>query len=197
MDFDAPYLSDLFPPNQIGTWVDAPTQNKQFDHAWSKLERRFFKLETLQEYDETGVPIYEAWRCGDLDDVRRLASLQAREEADDPVEQRIQLIRVRLLRLPVSDYVRFENEVYECLAEIGHTILGIEESRLPSDLQGPLLDFLLFDEALVFVHDYDSSGVRRGSWAIDTSDAVRAYSEVAKRLYDLAEPFSDLVAKHF
>lgn len=98
------------PDPSAGLWLDDHVA--LFEEKWQELERRFFKLETLQFYDESGVPAFEAWKRGDIEEVRRLAATEARVQAEDPVEQRTQSVRVRILGVPVSDYVRWENEIY-------------------------------------------------------------------------------------
>jgi hypothetical protein len=196
MAIDGRQLEKMFPP-AAGEWLDAETQERLFDEWWPRLERRFFKLETLQEYDETGSPTYEAWRRGDLEEVRRLAQQQGEASAADPVRERAELVRVRILRLPVTPYVRFENEVYRHLVAAGSTIRGIEASKLPADVANSLMDFLLFDDRGVFVHDYRANGVRHGSWVIEDDAAVAEYARLADELLATSVPFSDLVTKHF
>jgi hypothetical protein len=191
-------LPELFPPApEVGQWLEAEEQEARFEEVWPSLRNRFFKLETLQEYEETGVPVYDAWKRGDLATVHRLAEEQAREQADDPVDKRIESQRVRLLRIPVTDYVRFENEVYRYLAQAGEKIFGVEEELAARTFEAPLFDFLLFDETLVFVHDYDDQGVRRGSWLVQDSASVAAYRQVADSLLEIARPFEDLVSEYF
>ena len=183
------------PDPSAGLWLDDHVA--LFEEKWQELERRFFKLETLQFYDESGVPAFEAWKRGDIEEVRRLAATEARVQAEDPVEQRTQSVRVRILGVPVSDYVRWENEIYRALATAGEVILGIEEARVPPKLVGQLSDFQLFDERCVFVSDYDDDGSYRGAWYVDDPTFVAAYARLADALIETAEPFEQLVERHF
>lgn len=193
---------DLFPPPaELGQYLEADDQDRLFEEFWQELQHRFFKLETRQFYDEQGVPAFEAWRRGDHRQTERLVRARVFDEQADVYRfietHNIEFVRIRILELPVSDYVRFENLVYRYAAEAGETVLGVESSRLPDDLRGSLFDFLLFDDSRVFVHDYDAEGLRRGSWLVTDRRVVDGYTKIAERLIGVAEPFKHLVDRHF
>lgn len=194
-------LAALFPPsNEASVKLDLDGLDREFDKAWFQLKRRFFKLETLQQYDETGTPVYDAWMNGDTARLQELARQRVEDQSEiyDYLRAHgVEFVRLRILRLPVSEYVRFESEVYRYATEAGETILGINEAELPSEHQGRLIDYLLFDDSTVLVHDYDSAAVLNGSWLIEKRDRVKKYEDVAEELLKLAEPFDRLAERYF
>ncbi len=117
------------------------------------------------------------------------------EQASQQVDDGVDSIRLRLLDLPVTDYVRFEYEIYRELAARGERILGIESSLLPTDLRHALHDFVLFDERLAFALDWNQ-GIFRGAWLLASQDTVRKYCALADRLLDRAVPFDDLAERY-
>lgn len=191
-------IEKLFPPAaEVGGRIDVATHERIFEKSWFELQRRFFKLETRQFYDETGTPAYDAWQRGDVVAMKRLAKERISEQGEIysfMQKKGFKFIRVRVLKLPVTDYVRFENEVYCHLAQAGETILGIIHDTLPEDLHR-LMDFLLFDNVRVLVHDYDDHGARRGSWLVEEPH-VHAYETVAVRLLAVAQPWEIIADKY-
>jgi hypothetical protein len=162
----------------------------------SLFRHRVFRLETLDWYDApnehepyrrflAGEPADLAWR----EPWKRLVR-------DVRASGRI-MQRVHVVTEPVSDYIRFELlAVYPANVEAGEDvrILGRDAARAASLLPAP--DFWLFDDDLLAVLFYDSTG------AVETVELARGPGVLNWHIMDrdealkLSVPLAQYVAEH-
>jgi hypothetical protein len=164
--------------------VDSAGFYAAFERHWVGLRSRFFKLEPLQAYQEPDNPSFLDFRRGDS------ASAAAKLEEvvcqnsryhTDACRRGVTMTRVRLVELPLSDYLRWEFQSYRVSARYGERILVLDLTGAPRS--GPLWnsgDFVLFDCSAVLVHRYDPDGFLRGGWLIDHPAAVEGYVRLAE-----------------
>ncbi|HZD00519.1 MAG TPA: hypothetical protein VFA46_10125 [Actinomycetes bacterium] len=125
------------------------------DLAWwlDNFERSAFRLETLPEYN---VPQEAEW----LEAFKRDGSLPRLSPENDSWlklvsscgSQRKQLQRVRIVRHPLSDYLRFELALFQASVASG------EEIRVTTEHRFGCGDFWLFDSHTVILLRYDTAG---------------------------------------
>lgn len=193
----------MYPPSWMladSVRLDLDEFGTQFTSAWSRMERRFLKLECWQMYRE--IEASESQAAYDRGDVDAACEMLAREaEADrklyDDVRKRdIEYARVRLIQEPLTAYLQYELLSYRVRADLGE---NIEIVRCDADLRLPneqLFDVLLFDEHTALIHDYGigSVGLQTGGWCTRAPEAVAALVDAVTTLRGRAVPLSAYLA---
>lgn len=165
----------------------------EFSAAWSHMTSRFLKLECWQQYREADSN--ESQAAFDRGDVQLATELLRREaEADRPLYEDvrargIEYARVRFVRPPLTDYLRYELLNYQIRAELGENIEIVRcgpEVTLPSE---QYFDFLLFDQHTALIHDYGVGevGHQTGGWLTREPATLGGLEETAVRLRADAE----------
>lgn len=96
-----------------------------FGEAWSRLKRRFLKVECWQSYREAdGVRSQKAYQEGKAELAREL--LREEAKGDQPLYEEVnarnlEFTRIRLISLPLTDYLRYEMINYEIRRAWGRT----------------------------------------------------------------------------
>ena len=178
-----------------GTRLDLDGFRAAFSYAWSRLERSFLKVECWQEYTELdGNRSQDAFRQGDIKLAREL--LREEAEADRPLYEDIKrngidYSRVRLVRLPLTAYLRYELMAYEIRAAMGENI-----EVVVSEPGEDCFDFLLFDQECALVHDYGQGlvGLQSGGWLIRDPDVLASLERKALELRRGARPIREFMA---
>lgn len=152
------------------------------------FERSVFRLETLDRYNvgREGED-YQRWSRGEppppvdghpwLELVREATSVGKRWE------------RVHMIRLPLTDYLRFEFEYGYVLSEqVGERchILEVPEGK---PLPVPAVDFWLFDDELVVRMDYDAEGHVLDRVAVTDAGSVSEFRRTRDLALSFATPF--------
>lgn len=148
----------------------------QFGAAWNEVRSQVLKLETRQTYRQDGNPSYDAFIAGDM---KRAIELIAESVAGDRElyaslrQRRVDFIRCRPVALPMSPYLKWEMKHYEANAGEGERIFCCDIAANESMFsQYALHDFMVFDDVLAFIHDYDESGEIRGGWKTTNADHI-------------------------
>lgn len=183
------------------TRLDLKQFGTEFGAAWSRLTARFLKLECWQEYREAETNESQAaWECGDADlaeDLLRREAETDRRLYDDVRARGLDYSRIRLVRPPLTGYLRYELLNYTIRAAMGETIQVVRcgpQTALPSDDH---FDFLLFDRHTALIHDYGGGpvGHQTGGWLTRDSDVVARLETIATALRSRAEPLSAFLAE--
>jgi hypothetical protein len=165
-----------------------------FASRWYGLQRRFFKLETLQFYDETGNPSYDAFVAGDLARARSLLELEYSEP--DPLslwanEHNIEMRRVHIVSTPVSQYLWWEFLAYALAEAQGERIyVAASESVTGLDLGVEPFDFILLDSTIAYVNEY-AHGKPDGAWILSDAAVIAQLSHFADAIMSACQPFRD------
>jgi hypothetical protein len=184
------------PTSETATALSPEEFSGAFRSLWETLTSRFFKFEGRQTYAEPGDSSFEAFRRRELEEARRL--VVERIAAQQPLyrsaaSRGVQIVRVRRYELPLTPYLR-DYELYGYIAgtEFGEEVLMVEASD--ADALGQLIgettlpDFVLFDDTVVLVQDYDVHGRFQGARRIDDPNSVRVFVHVTKMLHLQALP---------
>jgi hypothetical protein len=97
--------------------------------------------------------------------------------------------RVHVLRRPLTDYLRYEFEVYRYTVEAGEDVRILDVTDV-SDPGLPKQDFWLFDESAVVVMKYDDDGNQLGRELLEGVDPT-PYVRWKRLALDRAVPFAD------
>lgn len=163
-------------------YSDAKSFFARLPDAWDKVSQSVLKLETRQQYKEPGNPSWEALARGDFEEALRL--IPASRAVDVPLymalrERRVEFIRCRPVRLPLTDYLRWEFACYDFNAAHGEQILCAAEAEVAALFKERLHhDFLVFDDRVALLHDYDSNGQIRGGWETSDGEQIAALKEM-------------------
>lgn len=193
----------MIPPKQIrdaSMRLSLEEFQSQFTAAWSRLSARFLKVECWQEYQELETTeSQKAFQDGNISVARALLEQEAQADRplyDDTRNRQIDYARVRLLKLPLTDYLKYEMMAYSVRAGIGEHIEVVE---IPPSVTVPSeenFDFLLFDKHTALVHDYGSAstGAQSGGWVSHDAPVISALEERALALRARAIPLQEFLA---
>jgi hypothetical protein len=173
----------------------------EFAAAWAAMTTRFLKVECWQEYREIeAAPSQEAYRRGDIALAQEL--LRAEAEADRPLyadisRSGIEFARIRLVKPPLTPYLRYEMMAYRIRAAMGETIEVVELPATAALPSADYFDFLVFDAAVALVHDYGtgSTGHQSGGWLVRDRRAVASLADKALRLRAGARPLGESLGR--
>jgi hypothetical protein len=171
----------------------------EFGVLWSGLRHGLVKSECWQTYQE---PETQSWLAYQRGDYAAVPALLEREASFDQVvydavtANDTPFVRVRVVRLPLSEYLTFEMWNYIVRARRGETI---EILVLPADDQRPLpdhtyFDFLLFDDSAALIHDYGLDGLQTGGWATTEPSVLGRLEESATLARKDAIPLATFLA---
>jgi len=170
----------------------------EFGRHWASVRQGLVKSECWQVYQEPETRSWQAYQRGDRAAVPGF--LEA-AEIDQPiydaaVENDTPFLRLRLVRLPLTEYVTFEMWNYVVRARRGETI---EIATLPVDDPRPLpnhtyFDFLLFDGQAALIHDYGRHGLQTGGWLTTAPLVLRRLAETAAQVRESAIPLGTFLA---
>lgn len=172
----------------------------QFAAAWSRLGRRFLKVECWQEYQELeAAKSQNAYNQGDIALARDLLRREAESDRslyEDVKRRRIDYARLRIVRSPLTSYLKYEMMAYAIRAEMGEEIMVAElpaASPLPSE---EYFDFLLFDWHTALVHDYGTGivGIQSGGWLVRDPETITILESKALAIRDAAVPVGEFLA---
>jgi hypothetical protein len=165
-----------------GAYLAPPDFTKRFRAAWDAAQSRFLKVERRQSYNQAGDDSYEAFRRGDFETAAKLLEqgLLGQSVMYAAAQERgVELVRLRLVEQPLSDYLRhYEIPSYTVSEKLGERIVLSTVDRRSDDLP----DCIVFDEEVMFVNAYD--GLNRLVGAIEVRDGEQIAKHIA-----LAERF--------
>jgi hypothetical protein len=137
----------------------------RFGRLFTGVRRSWFRLETLQHYDA-------------ISERHSFAAFLRGEPIDTtpgPWQQMIrrhvdadrQLSRVHVVEEPLSDYIRFELEVYAPNVAAGEDVrlIPVATGTWPKDV--PRHDFWLFDDERLWLMDYDVNDAFQAARLVD------------------------------
>lgn len=183
------------------TRLDLGEFSAAFADAWSRTGSRFLKLECWQSYREAATNESQAaYDRGDVESAQRLLTEEA--EADRPLYQDvrrrgIEYARVRLVREPLTPYLKYELLSYRIRAEMGENIevVRYEPAERPPD-ERPF-DFLLFDGHTALLHDYGTGavGFQVGGWLTHDPEVIARLARITREFRRRASPLGQYLAQ--
>ena len=161
-----------------------------FDAQWDRLHEKFRKYESLQYYDEGPDGPFVSFSKGDIH--RFLARLLDLRMDDKPFYESARargtsFSRVHSIRLPLSDYLKYEFNSYHFNKKMGEDIAIIEELTVLASLGTPPPDFMVFDQRCAMFQDYED-GKLKGAWITTNADLIKQAIDVFDTLHKKAVP---------
>lgn len=161
--------------------------NIVWDKLWNEMNSEWFKVEVLQDYTgEDKGPSLAAWMTGD----RELSMQLARNEPNDwqqacqeKVERGVMLTRIHVVDYPLSDYMKWEIEIYKVRnIPLGKETVYLLDRKDIGDLELPAGDLMMFDKKYVAIGHYDESGYAATQTFYDESDDITRFLDLRKKL---------------
>ncbi len=161
--------------------------NIKWNELWTTLESEWFKVEVLQDYsaEDKGESL-DAWMSGDTVRSIELLNAESHDWADDcqtKVTNGIKLTRIHVVDYPLSEYVRWEIEVYKNRnVPIGKEEVYLLDRKYIADLNLPAGDLMMFDQSIVVIGNYDETGYAVTQTFYDTNDDISDFLDLRIKL---------------
>lgn len=172
--------------------IDLHRNREAFDALFTKVRRSWFRLETLQRYDDDAERAeFAAFLRGEPVDLTP-GPWQAMIHTHVAAGRR--LTRVHVIEEPHTDYIRYELAGYPVNVDAGEDVRVIPVTRgaWPSDV--PRHDYWLFDDTDLWLMDYDDQGVLHRVKQVDDTDAVEQHRQWRDNAVAHSVPLSEYVA---
>jgi hypothetical protein len=167
-----------------------------FNDLFDAFQFSAFRMETRQEYtieeDREAIAGWREGRARPAYSVR--TSPWAARLATSSIAGKLWQ-RVRVVEMPLSDYVRWETAAYVESSVLGEEIRVLV--RTPQKFAELIDDFWIFDagesSAKVVAVRYDDAGRPAGNELITDPDAAAAYTDLARRAWNAATPLNEFL----
>lgn len=128
--------------------------------AWKKVRKNIFRLESLPKYNvPEDLVLFKKWKKGKLnvnfdfkDWFKNLEKIK---------KKGIKIQRVRILPLPLSNYTKYEIDVWKHSIKYGEKIYFIKSKnyqKIKKSLHFKPKDFWAFDDKIVVIFYYNKKG---------------------------------------
>lgn len=163
----------------------------QVDSSW--------KLERCQVFQEPDVPSWAAMAEGDrerslvlADEMRGgIAEHQRRLDAHGIVQRRL-----RIVELPLSDYLWWELYVLRIRADLGERIRVLSPSAVASwETSGPLPEIILLGEHTTYQVRYDDDGIVTGAKLLADPEVTAACRAEMESLWRTGEDLASFLTR--
>ena len=163
-----------------GTGEYFETADRFFSHmpnAWQRTKSQVLKMETRQKYVEFDNPSWEAWIV-DNDWQKAMRLLEQSRTGDVALyqnlrEKGVDFVRCRPVIFPLSDYMKWEFEIYKFNEAHGERIFCFNDAAVPSFTESVAEhDFMVFDATSACIHNYDAKGKIIGGWWINDQRSI-------------------------
>jgi len=185
-----------YPPKEYSSLTIAGGGFAEFGELFARLRRRWVKVEFLQYYDESGSLAFDAFLNGDFEVAAQTVARDVKEQNvyDVARENGVSMVRVRVYRVPLSDYLsKFEYFAYIADEEMGEQVFTVNWESVEGLIRNTgVSDFLIFDDwgVVALLYNESTGQVREARLVSDPSE-IRAYSALAEKLIDTGEPFKE------
>ncbi len=179
-----------------GSYLAPADFSVRFREEWDAAQVRFLKVERRQWYSQSGDESFDAFVDGQYERAERLLReiVLGQEEMYASAQARgVDLVRLRLVEEPLSDYLRFyEIPSYSVSEDLGERILlaSVDSS------QDELPDCIIFDSAVMFVNAYDGVGRLIGAVEVRAKDQIEHHANLAEGLLAGGQPLAEFVRAH-
>jgi hypothetical protein len=170
---------------------DFDTRFWQVDSSW-KLERR-------QVFQEPDVPSWAAMAEGDRERSRALADEMRAGIAEHQRRLDVRGIvqrRIRVVELPLSDYLWWELYVLRIRADLGERIRVLPASAVASwETSVPLPEVLPLGEQITYQVRYDQQGIVTGAKLLADPEVTAACRSEMAALWEKGEDLADFLTR--
>jgi hypothetical protein len=157
--------------------------------------REFWKLERGQVYAEPDDASWRAFDRGDWEESLRLTEERRPERVDAARQDAARGLanrRVRIVSLPLSDYLLWELYLLRMRAEAGEEIRILLDREVANlEDRGPLPDLNVLDTGTMYQLVYDDNGVAYYALRYTGESLVRRCRDFVADLFGRGEPIAD------
>lgn len=165
------------------------------EKAWKKSEKNIFRLEGIPEYNvPEDLVLFEKWKQRnfefDADSRKWLQNLKSTKERG------VKIQRVRIVPLPLSDYIKYEIDFWKHSAKNGEAILFLESKDYENIIKSMAFepkDFWMFDDEVLIIFHYDKTGDFVKEEQIPNKDVIKKHIELKKKLLNHAIPMNEFL----
>ena len=180
-------------------------QELKLDNYFEDFDARFWqvdsswKLERRQVFQEPDVPSWRAMIKGDrerslalADEMRDgIAEHQRRLDAHDIIQRRL-----RIVELPLSDYLWWELYVLRIRADLGERIRVLSPSAVaPWETSGSLPEIILLGEHTTYQVRYDQDGTVTGAKLLADPEVTTACRVEMAALWEKSEDLASFLTR--
>ncbi len=165
------------------------------ENAWKNATKNIFRLEAIPEYNvPEDLIAFEKWKRkkSDLDE----ASKKWLENLDKTKERGVKMQRVRVVQLPLSDYVKYEMNFWKHSIRNEEEILFLLENEYRKAIQTLNFkprDFWMFDDKVLIIFHYDETGDFVKEESITDEKTIKNYLGLKQKLLQLTIPMEELL----
>lgn len=136
--------------------------------GFSDARGQIAKLETFQDYQEEDNSSLQLARDGKWDECfSGIPNFRSIDDSfyEDITKRKIDFVRCRPIVFPMSDYVRWEMEIYKHNSKKGERIFCCNHYTISEAFNECIThDFLIFDSRMAAIHNYNEIGKLMGGW---------------------------------
>ena len=167
-------------------FMDMPLMQEE----WLKARNNIFRLETLPKYNvPEDLILFQKWKKNKLD-VNSVFSAWFKNLRKTK-QKGIKIHRVRVIKLPFSDYLKYEIDVWKHSIQNGEEIYLLKDKdykNISEYFNFEIEDFWVFDDEKIVIFHY-----RKGNLANEelvSKDEIKNYKDLKNRLLKHAVPMN-------
>jgi hypothetical protein len=172
--------------------VKTPIMNEVWDNAKDDI----FRLESIPEYKvPSDLLLFEKWKKRELifdendDWFKRLKETKSKD---------ISMKRVRIVPLPISDYIKYEIDFWKISTKYGEQILFLslkDYEKMKSSLDFFPEDFWMFDNNKLIIFHYEEGDLKK-EILIEDKELIQKYLSFKKELIKASIPMKRFLEIH-
>jgi hypothetical protein len=168
-----------------------------FPKAFKDAQHQILKLETRQEYLEPGNPSFEMMVSGDFS--KAIDLIPEMKASDDEIysnlkQKGVDFVRCRPIEYPFTSYLKWELETYKYSAEKGERIFCCLLKETKQIFENfATKDFMVFDNSIAFIHNYDEKGLIQGGWITQKPQHILSLQSLFINIKSQSSPFTQFV----
>ncbi|MEK6846213.1 MAG: DUF6879 family protein [Nanoarchaeota archaeon] len=165
------------------------------EEAWKSARKNIFRLEAIPEYNiPEDLVSFKKWKQGksDLDE----ASKKWLENLSKTGWRGVRMQRVRVVSLPLSEYIKYEIDFWKYSIKNGEEILFLEDKKYRTAIQNidfELRDFWMFDDKVSIIFHYDETGDFVKEEPVADQRVIKKHLELKQKMLQLAIPMGEFL----
>ena len=169
----------------------------EMEKAWRKSLHSIFRLEALPIYRvPEDLIIFEKWKKGEP--VIDGGFQEWFKFLEETKKRGVTMQRVRIVPLPLSDYMKYEIDVWKHSTKHGEQFLFLESDsykELVKQFNFKPKDFWMFDDKILIIFHYDQRGDFLREEPIQDKQIIKQYADLKKKLLEKAIPMKQFLEK--
>ncbi len=160
------------------------TKLSEMEKAWGKSVKNIFRFESIPFYRvPEDIILFEKWRKGKQ--INKTDFQEWFTFLEETKKRGVIIQRVRIVALPVSDYVKYEIDVWNHSKRYGETVFFLElksYKELTKQVDFKPKDFWMFDNKTLVIFHYNNNGEFLREERIKDRKIIRKYRDLKREL---------------